>query len=161
MIDIKLKKNLYDEYYMTDNTYCVRNIEYNDYYKGYLDLINVFTRYPESKTYDEFCKVLDKITNQNSHIFVIEQDNKIISSIKCMVEQKIHNNFKCVLHIEDLVTDVNYRKKGLASILLKHIINLANIFNCYKIVLCSNPENEEFYLKQHFIKKGTEFSLYI
>jgi predicted GNAT family N-acyltransferase len=143
---------------MTEN---IRKIEYNDYYKGYFELINTFTRYPENKSYSEFCIILDIIHSQNSHIFVIEKDNKIISSIKCIIEQKLHNNFKCVLHIEDLVTDVNYRKRGLASNLLKYVIDLGKRNNCYKIILCSNAENEEFYLKQKFIKKGIEFSLYL
>lgn len=146
---------------MTEETYIIRKIEYNDYYKEYLELINTFTRYPESKSYDEFCKIIDIVTNQNSHIFVIECDNKIISSIKCMVEQKLHNNFKCVLHIEDLVTLPEYRNKGLASKLLKYVLNLGKEFNYYKIVLCSNPENEGFYLKNGFIKKGCEFSKYL
>ncbi len=143
---------------MTENN--IRKLEYNDYYKGYLDLINTFTRYPENKCYGEFCTILDKIVSQNSHIFVIEQNGIIISSITILIQQKIHNNFKCVLHIEDIVTHKDYRKTGLASKLIKYIIDTSPIYNCYKIVLCSNIENEKFYLNQKFIKKGTEFCLY-
>ncbi len=142
-------------------SYNIRKLEYNDYYKGYMELINTFTRYPENKSYLEFCEILDKITIQNGYIYVIEQDNKIVSSIKCFVEQKLHNNFKCVLHIEDLVTCLDYRKKGLASKLLDYTLVKAKDFNCYKIVLCSNPENKEFYLKNGFIEKGVEFSMYL
>jgi glucosamine-phosphate N-acetyltransferase len=141
--------------------YIIRKLHYNDYYKGYLDLINTFTRNSETNTFEDFCKIVDIIVSQNSFIYVIEDNSQIISSIKIIIEQKIHNNFKCVMHIEDLVTHTNYRKKGLASLLLKYVINLAQELNCYKIVLCSNPENEEFYIKQHFIRKGTEFSLYV
>lgn len=138
----------------------IRKLEYNDYYKGYLDLINTFTRYPENKSYTDFCTILDKIVSQNSHIFVIEENGIIISSIKILIEQKLHNNFESVLHIEDLVTHKDYRKLGLASKLIKYIIDISIIHNCYKIVLCSNMDNEDFYLKQKFIKKGVEFSLY-
>jgi glucosamine-phosphate N-acetyltransferase len=146
---------------MSNSTYTVRELEHEDYYKGYLDLINTFTRSPENKSFDEFCRIVDIIHSQNSHIYVIEHENKIISTIKTIIEQKMHNNFKCVLHIEDLVTHENYRKKGLASILIKHVVNLGKSLNCYKIILCSNINNEDFYLKQQFIKKGTEFSLYL
>jgi GNAT superfamily N-acetyltransferase len=139
----------------------IRPIEYNDYYKGYLELVNTFTRSPEYKSYDEFCTVLDKIKSQQSFIFVIEHNNTIVSSIKCLVEQKIHNNFKCVMHIEDLVTHKDYMKRGLATKLLKYSIDLANEFNCYKIVLCSNPENCNFYLHKGFIQKGIEFTKYM
>lgn len=145
---------------MSDN-YIIRKLEYADYYKGYLNLVNIFTRYPEDKSYDEFCKILDIINSNNSHIFVIEYDNKIISSIKCIIEQKLHNNFKCVLHIEDLVTHYDHRKKGIATKLLNYSIEFARKYNCYKIVLCSNPENSGFYLNNGFIEKGTEFSKYL
>jgi glucosamine-phosphate N-acetyltransferase len=143
------------------NKYQIRKLEYNDYNKKYLDLINTFTRIPENKTFEEFCKIIDLISLQNSHTYVIEHNNMIISSIKILVEQKLHNNFKCVAHIEDLVTHKDYRKQGLASMLLKYVIDLGRSFNCYKIILSSNPENEEFYIKQNFIKKGTEFTIYI
>lgn len=142
------------------NNYHIRQLEYNDYYKKYLDLINTFTRNPENKTFEEFSKMIDLIALQNSHTYVIEHNNIIISSVKILVEQKLHNNFKCVAHIEDLVTHKDYRKQGLASMLLKYVIDLARSFNCYKIILCCNPEKEEFYQKQNFIKKGTEFAIY-
>jgi ribosomal protein S18 acetylase RimI-like enzyme len=145
---------------MSDN-YTIRKLEYSDYYKNYLNLVNTFTRYPEDKSYDEFCNILDIINNNNSHIFVIECDNKIISSIKCIIEQKLHNKFKCVLHIEDLVTHCDYRKKGIATILLNYSIEFAQKYNCYKIVLCSNPDNSKFYLNNGFIEKGIEFSKYL
>ena len=57
-----------------NDTFTIRKLEYNDYYKDYMDLINSFTRSPESKTYDEFCMTLDKINSHNSHIFVIEHN---------------------------------------------------------------------------------------
>jgi glucosamine-phosphate N-acetyltransferase len=139
----------------------IRKLEYSDYYKGYLELINVFTRVPEPASFAGFCKTLDTIYSQNSYIYVIEEDGKIISSIKIIIEQKMHNNFKSVMHIEDLVTHENYRNKGLASVLLQYVLGLGKEFNCYKIVLCSNPNNEEFYSKKKFIKKGSEFSLYL
>lgn len=145
---------------MSDD-YTIRSIEYTDYHKDYLQLINTFTRNPEMKSYEEFCFILDKINNQQSFIFVIEHDNKIVSTIKCLVEQKLHNNFKCVLHIEDLVTHKDYMKQGLATKLLQYAFNLAKECNCYKIVLCSNPENCNFYLHKGFIQKGVEFTKYI
>lgn len=145
---------------MSDN-YCIRKIDYNDYFKEYMYLINVFTRYPEKQSYEEFCIVLDKIKSHNAHIFVIEHNSKIISSIKCLIEQKIHNNFKCVLHIEDLVTHKDYRRQGLASKLIKFALDFAREQNCYKVILCSNPENCQFYLNTGFIQKGVEFTKYI
>ena len=33
----------------------IRKIEYNDFNKGFMDLINTFTRTPNTTSYDEFC----------------------------------------------------------------------------------------------------------
>jgi glucosamine-phosphate N-acetyltransferase len=146
---------------MSNSDYTIRLLEPSDYFKGFLDLINTFTRNPETKSYDDFCKILDIIHKQNSLIYVIEDKTKIISSIKLIIEQKLHNNFKSVLHLEDIVTHTDYRKQGLATKLIQYAIDIGKLNNCYKIVLCSNPDNERFYINQGFIKKGTEFSLYL
>jgi len=139
----------------------IRPIEYNDYHKGFMSIINTFTRYPEDKSYEDFCKILDRIKLQNSYIFVIEQNGIIISSIKCLIEQKLHNNFKSVMHLEDIVTHKDYRKQGFARKLINYAIEFAGTNNCYKVILCSNPENSNFYLNTGFILKGNEFTKYI
>jgi glucosamine-phosphate N-acetyltransferase len=141
----------------------IRKLEYNDYHKGFLDLINTFTRNPVCKpNFEEFCKMMNTIVGQGSIVYVVEdeKEGKIISSIKCLIEQKMHNNFKRVMHIEDLVTHSEYRKQGLASKLLKKALEVAKELNCYKVVLCSNPENKEFYLNNGFLEKGIEFTKY-
>lgn len=139
----------------------IRKITYNDYNLNYMNLINVFTKEPLECSYDIFCKYLDIIRTQNSEIYVIEDDNKIVSTIKCIIEQKLHNNFKCVGHIEDLVTLPEYRNKGLASKLLTYAINECKKHNIYKIILSTNENNLPFYIKNGFIKKGTECCMYI
>jgi len=139
----------------------IRKIEYNDFNKSFMDLINTFTRTPNTTSYDEFCNYINKIRQQNSEIYVIEEDNKIISTIKIFIEQKIHNNFKTVGHIEDLVTHLEYRKRGLARSLLNHAINECKLYNVYKIILSTNIENINFYLNNGFKNKGVECCLYV
>jgi predicted GNAT family N-acyltransferase len=139
----------------------IRHIESNDYFKGYLDLINVFTREPVVKTFEEFKDVLSKIYSQNSEIYVIEKNDKIISSIHLLYEYKVHNNFKLVCHIEDVVTDTEYRNQGYASILLKYAVQKAEEKKCYKIVLSSNENNKQFYINNGFLLKGVELCKYV
>ena len=139
----------------------IRLLEPDDYHKGYMDLINIFTRNPEQKTFEEFNEMIQKIQSQDAEIYVIEKDNKIVSSIHLLFEQKLHNNFKMVCHIEDVVTDPSCRKQGHASALIDHAKKRAAEKNCYKIVLTANSDNVEFYVRNSFLVKGYELCKYI
>jgi GNAT superfamily N-acetyltransferase len=139
----------------------IRLIEEGDYFKGYMDLINVFTREPRQLSYEVFCDTLKQIQSQNSEIYVIEKETQIVSSIHLLFEYKLHNNCKLVCHIEDLVTAATSRGQGYASRLLEFAVKRASEKNCYKVVLTSNPENGEFYKKNSFVEKGNEYCKYL
>lgn len=139
----------------------IRHISVADYDKGYMDLINTFTRHPSSTSYNEFKEAIARIYTQNAEIYVIEEKGKIVSSIHLFFEQKLHNNFKSVCHIEDLVTDKSYRFRGFASSLLQHAVQRAAEKNCYKVILSSNPDTVPFYEKNGFLLKGSELCKYL
>lgn len=138
----------------------IRNLDNNDFNKGFIELINTFTRYPEPISFDRFSSTLKNIEAQGSFVFVIEEDTKIVATTKLVLEQKFHNNCKRVGHIEDVVTHIDYRKKGYASQLIQHCIEVGKQENCYKVILCANENNVLFYEKLGFMKKGTELSIY-
>lgn len=139
----------------------IRHISASDYTKGYMDLINTFTRNPTPSSYDEFKEALARVYTQNAEIYVIEEKGKVVSSIHLLFEQKLHNNFKSVCHIEDLVTDPAYRSLGFASLLLQHALQRSSEKNCYKVILSANPETVPFYLKNGFTVKGSELCKYL
>jgi glucosamine-phosphate N-acetyltransferase len=137
--------------------YKIRKIEKNDYYKSYLSLISQLTNENINCTYDYFSEYLDKI---NSDIFVIEFNKKIIASITLIIEKKFIHNFKSVCHIEDVIVDKNYFKKGIGSKLIKYSINQAKKENCYKIILNCKNNLDNFYKKFGFNRKNIEMSIY-
>lgn len=139
----------------------IRLIEYLDYYKSYMDIINTFTGSVEEISYDNFCKAVDSIRNQNAYIYVIEEDNIIIGTIKVIIEYKLHNNLRSVAHIEDVVVHKDYRKRGLGTLLIEHAKEVSNSYNCYKIILSCNMNNIEFYKNRGFIEKGSEMTIYL
>jgi glucosamine-phosphate N-acetyltransferase len=139
----------------------IREIEENDFEKGYMNLINYFTRYPEPIPFNIFKETLIKIQQSRSKIFVIEENGRIVATLTCMIEQKLHNNCKRVGHIEDLVVEEQSRKKGYASILLQKAIDYGKDENCYKIVLQTNQPNIGFYEKNGFNQKGIEMTKYL
>ncbi len=136
----------------------IRSLEKDDYDKGFLNLINYFTRFPENKTKEEFIKQFSTI---NSEIFVIEKNKTIICAGTLHLENKFHNNFKNIAHLQDIVVKEEYRGQGYGKEMIVFLIEKAKTKNCYKIVLNSNENNKLFYEKLGFIKKGIEFNLYI
>ncbi len=137
----------------------IRKLKLNDYFKNYLELINNFTKNINKITFIKFKKkFLNQISNEK--IFIYEENNKIIGNIKIIKEQKFHNNFMCVLHIEDLIVHKNYRKKGIATKLINYILE-HELNNCYKIVLNCNNELITFYKQFNFNKKGIEMCYYL
>ena len=139
----------------------IRRIEYEDFYKSYMDLINTFTRQPIAITYEIFCKELDKIQQQNAHIFVIEKDGIIIGTLKVIIEHKLHNNFRPVGHIEDVAIHSSYRRQGLGTLMVEYSKQICAENKCYKIVLACNKDNIDFYKHSGFIEKGTEMTIYL
>ena len=139
----------------------IRQIQKEDYNKGFLNLINIFTRDPIEKSYEDFCEILNLINSQGSEIYVIEEDGIIVSTAKVIFEPKLHNNFAKMGHIEDVVTIPAYRGHGYASLLIKKILERCKEEKCYKVILTSNIINIPFYKKNGFIEKGTELTIYL
>ena len=137
----------------------IREIEINDYYKKYFDLLSQLT-YAENVEFKKWEKQIQKIReNPYHHIFVIEDKGKIIASITLLVEVKIIRNLGNIAHIEDLVVSNEYRGKGLASKLLEHCIELSQQ-KCYKMILNCNYNLKNFYNKIGFEEKNIQMSIY-
>lgn len=134
------------------NVYEIRNLKREDK-QEYLDLLiqlNGFKCDPE-----KFDSVFDTLGNE-SRVYVLISDNKIVSTLKVIFEPKFYEN---VAHIEDVVTDALYRNRGFASKLLNHAIREAKKQNCYKVILNANKYNVPFYTKNNFVEKGSEMCL--
>jgi glucosamine-phosphate N-acetyltransferase len=140
----------------------IREIDNNDYYKGYLELINqLFHLEKMEVTYEHFCDILATIQKQNAFIYVIEDldTNQIIATGKIIIEQKSHGSK--MGNIQDVVTDSNYRKSGNGKKIINQLVEVGKQHGCYKVVLNCNPNNIDFYKKCNFIQKGVEMCLYM
>ena len=138
----------------------IRPLTHTDYNKSFLELINTFTRHPAAISYEDFQRAVDTSQSRGGETYVIEQEDKIIGTVKVLLEPKFHNNLRMVGHIEDMVVSPEYRGQGLGHTLLDYAIRRCREANCYKIVLNTNPRNKDFYLKKGFIEKGTEMTIY-
>jgi glucosamine-phosphate N-acetyltransferase len=139
----------------------IRLLSKNDYYKGYLSVLNQLTPVHDC-SFEEFCNRFDIQTkhNPNSETYVLEIDKKIVATGKILIELKMHNNFSNMGHIEDIVVDKYHRGKGYGKLITEYLKNRSLESGCYKVVLSCTQNNVNFYEKCGFKKKGCEMVVY-
>jgi len=136
----------------------IREIEYNDYKNGYLELMFEFTNYNHEIDEKQFKNYLDntKLNNINK-ILIIYSNNekKIIGAGTIFKLNKLHNN--PIGQIEDVIISENYRGKGLGKLIIENLIKIGiEEFKCYKIILNCLDKNIDFYKKNGFEVAGVE-----
>jgi len=126
-------------------------------YENYLNLINQFRS--TFFTLEQYKDTLIKIEN-NSTIWVIDENNKLIGTATIIYEHKFIHNIVKSAHIEDVCIDINHRNKGLGNLLVNFLVNEANKEKCYKIKLDCDPKLENFYKKSGLENNGIQMSKY-
>lgn len=82
------------------------------------------------------------LEDENHHIIVAEQDKKIVSSCVCVIIPNLTRGQRPYAFIENVITDENYRKKGLATECLNFAREIARRENCYKMMLLTGSRQE-------------------
>lgn len=134
--------------------YNISKLKKEDYYQEYLQLLEQLTiTFASDISYEKFCEQYDKLT---SNIYVIRDKNKVIVTGTIFIEKKFIHNLGCVGHIEDIVVDREYRKKGISTKIINTLVNYAKECGCYKVILNCAEKNVEFYKKCKFVRKEVE-----
>ena len=124
-------------------TATVREVEAED-----LDeLLHLYLHLHE-RTVPKRCDSLDRIWNtiQSSpdyHIFVAEQDGRIVSSCSCIVIANLTHALRPYALIENVVTDRACRWRGLASACIEQAVNVAKQAGCYKVMLLTGAKDRK------------------
>jgi glucosamine-phosphate N-acetyltransferase len=136
----------------------IRDIEYQDYHNGYLNLMFEFTNYEYKIDEIEFKYYLDQMKfNGLSKILVIysNTEKKIIGAGTIFKLSKLHNN--AVGQIEDVIISEKYRGLGLGKLMIDKLNQIGlDEFKCYKIILDCLDKNIDFYKKCNFEIAGVE-----
>ena len=143
------------QYLININNFTLRNIEYDDFDKGYMDLMFEFTNYQYPMTKENFINFID--TQKNYKIIVIysEIEKRIIGAGTIIIVHKIHNN--PIGQIEDVIISEKYRKNGFGKQIIEKLIDIGkNECKCYKIILNCLEKNIKFYENCGFINVGVE-----
>ena len=99
--------------------------------------------------------------NKDHTICVIDEDNKIISCGTIIIEKKLIHHLGLVAHIEDVITDTDYRGKGLAKKIIQYLIDYSQQRGCYKVILNCSEQNCPFYKKLGFRENEKQMALYL
>ena len=134
----------------------IRLLNENDYNLEFLNLFKQLNGVEIQLTHEEFKNKLKLQENQNSFTYVLEYNNKIITTAKIIIEEKFYEN---VAHIEDVICDKEFRRHGLASYLLNRIIEIYKS-KVYKIILSSKECNKSFYESLGFFTDSFEYKIY-
>ena len=82
------------------------------------------------------------IEDDNHHIIVAEEDGKIVASCVCVIIPNLTHGQRPYAFVENVITDVNYRKRGLATACLNYAKEIALKENCYKLMLLTGSKEE-------------------
>jgi len=131
------------------------------YYNQILDLYSIFTKFDRNiMNYIRLKTIFENLPENHFIKFYLDKENNIIGAITLIIEQKIIHNGQCVGHIEDFVVLEKEQKKGVGSLLLNHVVQIAEQNNCYKVILDCHPLLENYYIKKGFSRKGNNMGLY-
>lgn len=120
----------------------IREITQQDL-NGLLTLYMQLHDNPMPETTQELQNLWQKILNdKNHHIIIAEEDGKIVSSCVCVIIPNLTHNQRPYAFVENVITDENYRKRGLATACLNYAKEIAQKENCYKLMLLTGSKKE-------------------
>lgn len=128
----------------------IREIEENDFERLMTLYMQLHNNLMPKKT-DDIMKLWTKILqDKDYHIIVAQENKKIVSSCVCVIIHNLTHNQQSYALIENVVTDEQYRKRGLATQCLNYAKQIALKSNCYKLMLLTSSKMEStlnFYRK--------------
>lgn len=109
-------------------------------------LLKLYTQLHENEIPDKTDDVLMLwnriISDKEHHIIVAEENGKIVSSCVCVIVPNLTHSQRPYALVENVVTDENYRSRGLATACLDYAKSIAQKENCYKIMLMTGSKKE-------------------
>lgn len=125
-----------------DNCIMIRSItdkDFDELMKLYMQLHDN----PMPEETEEIMSLWRRILDDKSHhIIVADIDGKIVSSCVCVIIPNLTHGQRPYALIENVITDENYRKQGLATACLNYAREIAVSENCYKMMLLTGSKKE-------------------
>lgn len=137
----------------------LRLLEVDDYYRGFLQLLEQLTVVGSEKI--SLADFEAKFNATHNQTYVVAQDDKIIATGSLLIEHKFIRQLGKVGHIEDVVVDKDIRGGGWGRKILDRLVSEAKTAGCYKIILDCSQANVPFYEKCGFVVKEKQMAMYL
>lgn len=95
-------------------------------------------------------------------VLVVEDKDRIIGTCSLIVIDNLGHNGSGLAVVESVIIEQNYRGKGVGTLMMNHVAELARNRNCYKLMLSSNKKRvmaHRFYQKLGFKQHGISFAI--
>ena len=119
-----------------------------------LELYNQLDEDNDKCSFEESEKVWREIeNNSNIQYFGAVDNGKVVSTCYAVYIPNLTRGNRGICFIENVVTDKDYRSKGLASKVIDMAVSFAKERNCYKAILqsgISRTEAHKFYENRGF-----------
>jgi glucosamine-phosphate N-acetyltransferase len=134
----------------------IRELKVEDF-SDYINLLSQLTQVGE--TSEEKFKQFVSDQDDRQKTLVLEIDGRIRGCLTILVETKIARSHSKVMHIEDVITDQEWRGRGISRKLIDRAKEISKEVGCYKVILNCSEENLGFYQHLGFTKKefGMDF----
>lgn len=80
------------------------------------------------------------VNDPDYHLIVAEEDGKIVSTCTCIVVPNMTHGPRPYAFVENVVTDSEYRGRGLATACLDKAREIAVANNCYRLILMTGSK---------------------
>ena len=128
----------------------VREIKQEDLSNGFLTSLDSL-RLASNLSEEHANKVLSEIlSNPNHKIAVAVLNDKVVGSATLLIEPKFIHDGGRVGHIEDVVVNKEFQKRGIGEKIIIELLRIAKEQNCYKTILDCSDEVRPFYEKIGF-----------
>ena len=122
-------------------------IEYGELLEN--ELLSLLELYKQFEQNDDIINeitaknIWEIIKKQNIKYFVAKNNGKIIASCYICIIPNLTRSGKSIGFIENVITDKEYRRKGIGKNIMENAINYAKTQNCYKVILQSGNKRTE------------------
>ena len=82
------------------------------------------------------------MSDSSHHVIVAEEDGKIVSSCICVIIPNLTRGQRPYALIENVITDKDYRKRGLATACLSFAKDIAVRDNCTRLMLMTGSKEQ-------------------
>lgn len=137
----------------------IRLLQKEDFDKGFLETLRDLTVVGEISRQRFNQRLREVALNPDHYIYVAERDGRVVGSATLLIERKFIHQCGSIGHIEDVVTNKDYRGQGVSSILIRRLLEKAKAFGCYKVILDCPKRLLAFYERFDFKKKEDQMRL--